>query len=60
MLLLYLRRLGVADGETDFDFAKRSDGSPKELLGAVGGLRMVSGKQNELALKLRVAKVRGC
>lgn len=58
-------RRGVAHGHAGFGFATRSDGSPKVVKGALGGGRMVSGKQREDAVKQRIAQVwmrktRGC
>ncbi len=52
-----LCRQGIADGEPDFSFAKRSDGTLREMKGALGDLRMVSGEQNEQEVKQHIAKV---
>lgn len=51
------RRQGLADGEADFSFAKRSDGTPKNMQGMLGGLRMVSGEQHEKELEQRILQV---
>lgn len=52
-----LCREGIADGQADFDFAKRSDSTLKEMEGALGGLRVASGDQHEKALKHRLEQV---
>ena len=58
-------RRGAAHGHAGFSFATRSDGTLKDIKGALGGGRMVSGKQREDAVKRRIAQVwmrktRGC
>jgi hypothetical protein len=53
-----LCRRGIEDGQPDFSFAKRSDGTLKEMKGALGGLRVVPGEQNEQELKQLIAEVR--
>lgn len=52
-----LCRQGIADGQADFSFATRINGTLKEMKGALGGLRVVSGDQHEKALKQRVEQV---
>lgn len=57
VVAMCLCRQGVADGQADFDFARRSDGTMKEMQGALGGLCVVSGKQHEKALKQLIEQV---
>lgn len=47
---------GVADGEVEFEFAKHSNGTLKEVKGALGGLRTVDGQQNEQMVKQKIAQ----
>jgi hypothetical protein len=44
-------RQAAEEGAADFQFARRADGSVKEIKGALGGLRMVAGDQNKKALE---------
>lgn len=52
-----VRRRGIADRQVDFHFARRRDGSPKELKGALGGRCMVPDEQQQQALQQRIAQV---
>lgn len=55
-----LCREGLANGEADFSFAERDDGTLKEVKGALGGARMVSSQRPEEGSSLlqRIEKVR--
>ncbi|KAL6746639.1 hypothetical protein V8C86DRAFT_1473885 [Haematococcus lacustris] len=49
-------RQAAKEGAPDLHFARRPDGSVKEIKGALGGLRMVAGDQNQEALLQIISK----
>ena len=55
-----LCRQGIADGEADFSFAKRNDGTVKEMKGALGGLRVVPSQRHGEGLLQRIEEVWVC
>jgi hypothetical protein len=52
-----LRRHAASAGAAEFQFARRADGSVKDINGVLGGLRIVAGDRNEQELMRTIKKV---